>query len=359
MHNQKRHPVALFFFNRKDCLQQVASRVLEADPPAIYLVADGPRPEVEGEADLCSEVRELLESLPWDCPVHKIYSETNLGCGRRISSGISEVLKQDESVIILEDDILPHQDFFPYCDELLSYYQNDESVFMISGLQYKEKIGKNNGYTFSFNSGIWGWATWRRAWRHYIFDPSRYILDEWFWKTMVPIRCNNSMEESDHFIKTLYFNHLQNNIDTWDAQWTLCQMRHKAYCISPNWNLVQNIGFGADSTHLKGPASSHWAGEYKSYPFDFPMRHPLPGILSTATSLMDASDMSGAMECAQDGVAKYPQEVRLYVVLAMAAHSLGHLSIASEACDKALQLDPENSHASRILGMISLKKDSE
>ena len=374
MDNQQRHAVALFFFNRKDCLLQVASRIIDADPPAVYLIADGPRSDVEGEFDLCMEVRGLVESLPWKCPIHKVYSDINLGCGLRVSSGVSEVLKHEESVIVLEDDTLPHQDFFPYCDELLSYYQNDESVFMISGLQFKEKISSDDsiftyedrdGYTFEFNCGIWGWATWRRAWRHYIFDMSNYTHEDQFWMTMCPIRTGNSMEESLKWRADIHYSQvmekgfpnavgldLAGTIDTWDSQWHLCLVRHRAYCISPNWNLVENIGFGADSTHLTGSASCHWAGEYRSYPFKFPMKHPIPGILSTAIHLMNNGDLNSAIEYAQKGIDRYPQELRLHTLLATLAHSLGNLSLASEACNNALQIDPGNSRATRILDMI-------
>ena len=364
MDNQQRHAVAFFFFNRKDCLLQVASRIIDADPPAVYLIADGPRSDVDGETDLCMEVRGFVEALPWKCPIHKIYSEKNLGCGRRISSGVAEVLKHEESVIVLEDDTLPHQDFFPYCDELLSYYQNDESVFMISGLQFKEKISSDDsiftyedrdGYTFDFNCGVWGWATWRRAWRHYIFDLSNYTHEDQFWMTMCPVRNGNSTEKSLELRATLHYSHVmvKGEIDTWDAQWSLCLARHRAYCISPNWNLVENIGFGADATHLAGSASSHWAGGYRSHAFKFPMKHPIPGILSTAIHLMDNGDFSSAIECAQRGIDRYPKELRLYTILATLAHSLGQLNLAFEACNKALQIDPENSYAIRIRDLIS------
>ena len=367
MNNPQRHAIAIFVFNRKDCLLQVASRIIDADPPAVYLVADGPRSDVEGEFDLCMEVRGLVESLPWKCPIHKVYSDINLGCGLRVSSGVSEVLKYEESVIVLEDDTLPHQDFFPYCDELLSYYKNDESVFMISGLQSKEKISSNDsiftyedrdGYTFDFNCGIWGWATWRRAWRHYIFDLSNYTHEDQFWMTMCPIRNDYNMEKSLEWRASLHYSQVivKGEIDTWDTQWSLCMVRHRAYCISPNWNLVENIGFGADSTHLTGSKSSHWAGEYQSYAFKFPMKHPIPGILSTAIHLMDSGDLRSAIECAQRGIDCYPQELRLHTLLATLAHSLGKLCLASEACNNALRIDPGNSRATRILDMIPSKE---
>lgn len=347
----QKHAVGLFFFNRRDTVLQVAARILESNPPAVYLVADGPRASRIGEEEVCLEIRRAVESLAWKCPVYSIYSDVNLGCGKRISSGISAILEKEEAVIVLEDDILPHMDFFRFCDEMLSYYKNDESVFMISGLQFKERMGTNSGYSFDFNMGIWGWGTWRRAWRHYQLDIKEDVEDEELWSSFAPLRNENSLDKALEARRNLRSSLIHGNLDTWDYQWGVCQMKHRAYCISPNWNLVENIGFGPESTHTTGPASSHWAGEYKSYPFQFPIKHPAPGILSTAVAHLEKGDPKLAMTIAREGISKYPMESRLFLCLAASALSLGLTDESTAACASALQIDPDSALAKRILGL--------
>ena len=328
---------------------KVASRILEAKPPILYLISDGPRSHVKGEDELCVELRALVENLPWECPVETIYSEENLGCGKRVSTGITEVLKKEESVIILEDDVLPHIDFFRFCDELLSYYWNDESVYMVSGLQRHEKMGDNNGYVFNFHTLIWGWATWRRAWKNYIYDYSTYFKDKEYISSLVSMRYRDSIKDAEQIVGNMC--DLSKQYNSWSSQWVLCQIRNRGYCISPNWNLVENLGFDSKSTNLKN-LDDHWASGYKGYSFDFPIRHPYPGILASAINHLDNGDLQIAMEYAEEGIIKYPLEIRLYIVLATSSHALGDLKKAKEACETALKIDPENSMAKGIINML-------
>lgn len=346
-----RHPVALIFFNRLEPALLVAQKIIEARPPCVYLIADGPRANRPGEAELCQQIRRAIENLPWPCPVHRIYSDKNLGCGKRVSTGITTALSAEEALIILEDDILPHPDFFRFCDEMLDYYRNDDSVFMISGLQFKEKVGDNNGYQFDFNIGIWGWATWKRAWRHYKLDVSQEIANDALWSTFGPIR-HGGMQENAQARHSSYVHLVQNKLDTWDFQWGICHMKHRAYCISPNWNLVKNIGFGADSTHTTGPASSHWAGNYQSYPFRFPICHPEPGILITATDALENGDYPYAVQLATEGITKFPREPRLQLCLALANFFMKKHAEAIRACHQALAIDPEHPTVKALLGKL-------
>lgn len=130
------------------------------------LLRDGPR-SVE-EAAQCAAARSIIERVDWDCQVLTNYSDINLGCKRRVSSGLNWVFKQCEEAIILEDDCLPHPTFFRFCTELLDKYRDEDQVMMISGTN----LGFNPkpmpySYYFSYFCYIWGWASWRRAWQHY------------------------------------------------------------------------------------------------------------------------------------------------------------------------------------------------
>jgi hypothetical protein len=165
---QIKTPVAFLVFNCPDTTIRVFEEIRCARPPKLLVVADGPRADRPGEADKCQAVRAVIETVDWPCEVLKNYSDVNLGCKIRVSSGLDWVFEQVEEAIILEGDCLPHPTFFRFCEELLETYRDDERIGMISGdnFQFGRKRG-DASYYFSRYNHIWGWASWRRAWQHY------------------------------------------------------------------------------------------------------------------------------------------------------------------------------------------------
>ncbi|MEW6491011.1 MAG: glycosyltransferase family 2 protein, partial [Cyanobacteriota bacterium] len=161
-------PVVFIIFNRPDTTQKVFEAIRQAHPPLLFVIADGPRPNKPGEDQKCAATRAIIDQVDWDCEVLTNYSEINLGCERRVSSGLNWVFDTVEEAIILEDDCLPHPTFFSFCEELLDYYRNDQRVMVITG-QNVQFGRKRTDYTYYFSryNHCWGWASWRRAWRSY------------------------------------------------------------------------------------------------------------------------------------------------------------------------------------------------
>ena len=122
--------VAIIFFNRPNTLKRVFEAVCKAKPKNLFLVQDGSRGEEDEEK--IKKCREIVEKIDWDCNVYKNYSDVNLGCGKRPQTGISWVFEHVERAIILEDDCVPQNSFFHFCDELLEKYADDKRVLMIS-----------------------------------------------------------------------------------------------------------------------------------------------------------------------------------------------------------------------------------
>lgn len=165
---QLQTPVVFFIFDRPDTTARVFAEIARGKPPKLLLVADGPRPDHPGEAEKCAAARAVVEQVDWPCEALTDYAETNLGCRRRVSSGLDWVFATVEEAIILEDNCLPHPTFFRFCEELLERYRDDERVMRISGGNHKfgRKIGTDS-YYFTRYAHVWGWASWRRAWRYY------------------------------------------------------------------------------------------------------------------------------------------------------------------------------------------------
>lgn len=245
--------VAFIVFNRPEVTRRVLAAIREARPPMLLVIADGPRADMPGEAAKCAEVRAIIEAgVDWPCEVRRNYSEINLGCGRRVASGLDWVFEQVEEAIILEDDCLPDPTFFPFCEELLARYRDDERVAQIGGTnhQYREFTCANS-YFFSRYNHIWGWATWRRAWRLNDFNMLQWpaFRDRADWVHLFPERSTRL------FWRSTWGGVAGGKVDTWDLRWTFTCIRFGLLTALPALSLVENIGFGAEATHTKSPPS--------------------------------------------------------------------------------------------------------
>jgi len=242
-------------------------RIREARPANLFVIADGPRADREGEAEKCDEVRSLIDAmLDWPCRLIKIFSKTNLGCGRRVSSGLNEVFRQVEEAIILEDDCLPDSTFFQYCELLLERYRFNEHVGQIAGCSFLPGQNGVESYFFSRYPHCWGWATWRRAWMHYDYTMQSWRNDGVASWRNGPVRRAERMAWRRNFNRTL-----KGKIDTWDYQWTATCWARGTWAIIPGLNLVTNIGYGPEATHTQeGPWGNLPLGRMA-----FPLSHPL------------------------------------------------------------------------------------
>ncbi len=237
-------PILFLIFNRPDTTQKVFEQIAKQKPERLYIAADGPRDLKKGELQLCEATRKIVESITWPCEVKRLYRENNLGCKIAISGAINWFFEQEEDGIILEDDCLPHQDFFSFCEVMLARYRHTEKIMHISGNNFQDGVRYGEGsYYFSSYAHIWGWATWKRAWNKYsiglTLEESTAIIEVKF----------------KHYLERKYWKMVAAKIqsgefNTWDYQWAFTLWKHEGLAIIPNVNLISNIGFGASSTHL-------------------------------------------------------------------------------------------------------------
>jgi hypothetical protein len=261
-------PVAFLVFNRPQLTAQVWEAIRMARPAKLLIVADGPRADRAGEAERCAEVRAICEQVDWPCEVLRNYSERNLGCRRRVSSGLDWVFETVPEAIIVEDDCLPHPAFFPYCQELLTRYRDDERVMLIRGSHFAPAPPRTPySYYFSRYPHIWGWASWRRVWRYYDVEMAQWpMLRDGGWLA--------NMFRSPRlaaYWRDLFDRVSSHQIDTWDYQLFLAVFSQSGLAIAPRVNLVSNIGFGDEATHTFG--NSPIAG-LSVDEMPFPLSHP-------------------------------------------------------------------------------------
>ncbi len=260
----KEVPVTIIIFNRPETTRMVFEQVKKVCPKKIFIISDEGRNEKEKE--IVRETRRIVEDINWTCEIHKNYAEQNMGCGYRVSSGLDWVFNHTEFSIILEDDCVPNRSFFEFCAEMLEKYRNDERIMYISGNNFHKQVQFSHSYDFVNIGWIWGWATWRRAWRKYDFKISS-------WKDGNKNKIHRRFYTDKEY--PIFENDLRSLMDrgffTWDFQWQYACACNNGMCIVPCRNLITNIGFGEEATHTK-TRREYYDG--KTFELDFPLSDP-------------------------------------------------------------------------------------
>ncbi len=269
-----RTPVLILAFNRPDRLQNILESVRAGGTQRLYLSLDGPRPGHERDHENCSAVRRLIDQQTWAEHIVVNAFDENQGCGLGVSKGITWFFSQVEEGIILEDDCLPAPTFFRYAADLLGHFRADERVMMItgsdfSGIRRGKRLAANHySYRFVQHACIWGWATWRRAWKHYdIAMPS--------WPEAKASGLLESIFPDPDWRR--YWERKMDGMhrgrrDTWDYAWMFACLSRHALTVAPTSNQISNIGDGPEATHT-GQGNNPLMRLPVS-PLDFPLRHP-------------------------------------------------------------------------------------
>jgi hypothetical protein len=261
-------PLLLIAWRRPHTLRQVIDAIRPVAPTRLYVACDGPNPERPGEAEKVAATRAVIEhQIDWPCQIERLYSDVNQGCNVGPIRAITWFFEQVEEGIILEDDCVPHPDFFPYCTTLLERYRHDTRVWCISGNNFQNGQWRGDGsYYFSRYNHCWGWASWRRCWNHYDSDLSQWpaLRESALLGTIFedPLELNYWSGIWQRLLNT-------SEPDTWDYQWTFTCLANSGLTALPNRNLVSNVGFGEDATHTTGGAINTAISEGAD-----PNRHP-------------------------------------------------------------------------------------
>jgi hypothetical protein len=264
-----RSSVLFLIFNRPDTTRQVFEAIRTAKPPRLYIAADGPRHEREGERARCQKVRKIALDVDWECDVKTFFRDENLGCKIAVSEGISWFFDHEDEGVILEDDCLPDLSFFIFCDEMLEYYRNDSRVSMVAGTNFfQDKFGSRDSYFFSRLIQIWGWATWKRAWKNYDVKMTTWPQ----FKNQRGLKNIGINKKIKNYVQPSFERSYAGAVDTWDYQWSYSVISQNTVSVVPGRNLVSNLGFGPDATHTVD------CNCVKSFmntdSLDFPVMHP-------------------------------------------------------------------------------------
>lgn len=268
------HDVAVLFlfFTREKQTAAVFEQIKAARPRKLFLYQDGPRAGRSDDIENIAKCRNIVEDIDWDCEVYRMYQELNYGCDPSEFISQKWMFSHVDKGIVLEDDDVPSQSFFPYCKELLDRYEYDTRINIICGMNNIDGFDNGYSYLFSRYGSIWGWASWKR------------VVDQWDpeYKWM----------EDPHLCEVL--SKLYKNFDSW---LNVCRS-HKAsgkehyesilagYArtnntlnIVPCRNLITNIGITSESTHsvsdiCKLPRSIRRVFNMRRHEISFPLKNP-------------------------------------------------------------------------------------
>lgn len=306
-------PVAMIIFNRYDNAHSVLEQIRKVEPKELFIIADGPRENRPGEKEKCEKARSICDEVDWKCKVHKIFSDVNLGCAKRVTSGLNEVFEKTERALIFEDDCIPALSFFQFADEMLETYETDEKIMLVSasnkcfdpskktsGVEKKDlpecdasnTDTKEPDYFFSKQAQIWGWATWRRAW-----NKMDLTMSDW------PQLKKNKLVEgiykkaSHRYYWNSAFDYVYNgHTNSWAFPWNLTVWRNGGFSIVPKVNLVRNAGFNADATHTSGKSIFETL-DYSE--LEFPLKHPDVSLGIIRNEKMDLLEMKSRIKDAK------------------------------------------------------------
>lgn len=239
-------PILFIFFNREDIALKAFEMIRSVRPTRLYLSQDGPRID-RGEEEQRKLIRirkHIIERIDWECTVHQRFMNKNLGCAMGVKTAIDWIFETEKYGIILEDDCVVSKSFFPFMEDILVRYKDDQRIGMVAGTNPIEKYRGRTSFHFSRFKSCWGWATWARAWKNMDMDMT------WRETDMMSV-INNSGFNSRHNSKW----HFQlkcidrNHVSAWDWQWYFSLAAQNQLCVYPAVNLVSNIGNDIEATH--------------------------------------------------------------------------------------------------------------
>ena len=274
-------PILLITFNRPDHVRQVLTEILKQNPYELYVCQDGARENNTIDRIKCQEVRDVINELtsPYaignkEFRLHTLYQDKNLGCGPGPAAGISWFFKHVEKGIIMEDDCLPHPDFFAYCEEMLNRYNDNPNVRFINATLYHDRWQCEASYGYSHYMVTGAWAGWRRTWKG--FDLDMHTWDAWQFRKQVKYLTKSTTEANWWYWKLKEIQVDTSKKSYWDYQMQMALFRNKAITLHPARNLISNIGFDAEGTHT---LSNDGRGDREVYGI-LPLVHPTDRIIN-------------------------------------------------------------------------------
>ena len=213
----------------------------EVLPEKLFVFQDGKKESTDLEEweKVNKEINEVSYSN-----VEVVVSQKNKGLADSIISGLEQVFREYDAVVVLEDDCVPHPKFMSYMTECLKKYDKEKKVYSVSGYAWPIDITQNgeDAY-FCQRFSSYGWGIWKDRWDQ--FEQDYMLLKK-------ILRDDHAKERLDIWGADLQ-SHLVGNItgkcDSWAVFLALKVIEKDGYCLCPFESLIENIGFDGTGVH--------------------------------------------------------------------------------------------------------------
>lgn len=264
--------VLILFFNRPEHLKKVFEEVRKARPSRLFLYQDGPRSEKD--LDGIMKCREVVDNIDWECDVQRMYQERNYGCDPSEYISQKWAFSMADKCIVLEDDDVPSQSFFPFCKEMLDRYEHDERVTMIAGFNTDEVMPFEESYFFTRVFSIWGWASWSRVIMNLDGDYG-FVKDSQRFATLCE-KVRRYNQRSD--MPQMALQHAASGIQYFESIFWAYMLLHDGLAVMPRVNMINNVGLNS-GTHYSTqldlmPKDLRRTFTMKRLDLHFPQVHP-------------------------------------------------------------------------------------
>jgi hypothetical protein len=275
-----KNPVVYLTFIRTSIAHEVFKKIRDNRPHKLYIFSDGPRNDAE--LKLVNKTRDLLTNMvDWECELHTYFLDENKGIYNIWRYVCDVVFKIEETMIFLQEDLLPSNSFFRYCDELLDHYKDNNQIYMISGMNYLGDYNKMNSYSYFFKerNTTLGIALWKRTYERFINNGSKLLKDDYYINLVSTIL---NQRNKSHWIKKLkkltYSDYSSINIgEEFDLMGVNPNILFNQLVIVPKVNLIKHIGFDENSENLNDmksmPKRMRQLDDMELFELEFPIKH--------------------------------------------------------------------------------------
>lgn len=268
--------VSIMAFIRPDCLEKQFEVIKQARPSRLFIISDGPRENVPTDLDKIIASRKVVETIDWECDVHRLYFDDNQGLYATSKYSMDCIFNLVDRCIFLEDDDIPAVSFFRFCAELLEKYKDDRRIGGIAGFNHLEEYkGPKTDYFFQSELPSWGWAYWKRSYEEYFDFSLDYINDNYILKQMKKSLSKTTYKNA---VKCAKEGMISGHIPWFEFYMGVSKALQNALYIMPTKNLISNWGCGNDAIHssaYKNLSKDEQKLFYSNtYELEFPLKHP-------------------------------------------------------------------------------------
>jgi len=231
-------PVVLFAYRRADLLRRSLASLRANGVPMIYAFSDGPR-DASVAADV-EAVRAELRAVDWT-RIAVIESPVNLGVSEAEQRGITRVLAEHDTVVIVEEDLEFVPGTYAFLCEALARYRDEPRVFGVTAWTHSRVTppGVTQPY-FTERMCALVWGTWRRAWEGMLDATALERRDECLAKGIDPAKGGRDLVESVIHEQMRGF---------WDLRFNLHMLARGGLFLYPAHTMVQHIGYDPRATN--------------------------------------------------------------------------------------------------------------